>query len=94
MQFRFSRRAQNDVAEIAEYIARDNPARALTYVRELRAHCRKLTRFPQAAPIRPAFGEGVRVSAFGSYLIFYVVNRDLLEIRRVLHGARNPRNDR
>lgn len=93
MQLRFSRRAEKDIAEIAEYIARGNPACALTYVRELRAHCRKLTRFPQAAPLRPAFGDGVRVSAFGSYLIFYVVTRDLLEIRRVLHGARNPQGD-
>ena len=42
MLFRFSRRAEADLKEIATYIARDNPARAVTFVQELREHCRGL----------------------------------------------------
>jgi toxin ParE1/3/4 len=89
MRFRFSRRAEIDITEIGDFIARDNPARAVSFVRELRARCRQLTDFPEAAPVRPALGKGVRMSVFGPYLIFYVVQNDVLEIRRVVHGARD-----
>jgi toxin ParE1/3/4 len=89
MQFRFSRRAEADLAEITAYIARDNPARAVTYVRELREHCRGLVMFPEARRLRPELGEGVRLSVFGNYVVLYVAHPDLLEVRRVVHGARD-----
>lgn len=89
MNFEFSRRADLDIEEIALYIARDNPARALSFAEELRAHCHRLLRFPEAAPLRPDLGEGVRLSVFGRYVVLYVVSDDLLDIRRVVHGARN-----
>jgi len=40
MQFRFSRRAEGDFEEITAYIARDNPARAVRFVQQLREHAR------------------------------------------------------
>jgi plasmid stabilization system protein ParE len=33
MRFRFSRRAEADLEEITAYIARDNPARPVSFVR-------------------------------------------------------------
>ena len=89
MRFRFTLRAETDLEEIATYIARDNPSRAVSFIRDLRQHCRNLLTFPQAHRIRSELGAGVRLSAFGSYAILYVVHTDLLEIRRVVHGARN-----
>jgi len=89
MRFRFSRRAEADIEEIGDYIARDNPARAITFIAELRARCRGLTDFPEAAPLRPGLGDDVRMAVHGRHLILYVVRRDLLEIRRVVHGARD-----
>jgi toxin ParE1/3/4 len=89
MQLRFSRRAERDLEDIADFIARDNPARAISYIRELREHCRRLLVFPQAASLRPELGEGVRLSVFGRYLILYLVHDEALEIRRVVHGARD-----
>jgi toxin ParE1/3/4 len=89
MRFRFSRRAEADLEEITAYIARDNPARAVTYVRELRDHCRGLVAFPEARPLHPELGEGVRLGVFGNYIVLYVVHPDVLEVRRVVHGARN-----
>lgn len=89
MRFRFSRRAEADLEEIGDFIARDNPMRAISFLRELRDHCRKLLTFPQAAPLRPELGDGVRLSVFRNYVVLYVVHLDLLEIRRVVHGARN-----
>ncbi len=89
MRFRFSRRAEADLDEITAYIARGNPARAVTFVRELREHCRGLLAFPNARRLRPELGEGVRLSVFGNYVVLYVTHPDLLEIRRVVHGARD-----
>ena len=92
MRFRFSRRAEVDLDQITAYIARDNPARAVSYVGELREHCRGLVAFPEARRLRPELGEGVRLSVFGNYVVLYVLHPDLLEIRRVVHGARDLAN--
>jgi toxin ParE1/3/4 len=89
MQYRFSRQAERDIEEIGDFIARDGPRRAVTYIHELRDRCSQLVEFPRAAPLRPALGNGVRCVVFGRYLIFYVVHAGVLEIRRVLHGARS-----
>jgi toxin ParE1/3/4 len=62
MRFRFSRRAEADLEETAAYIARDNPARALSLVRELREQRRRLEASPEAARLRPDLGEGVGLS--------------------------------
>ena len=67
------------------YIARDNPARTVTFVQQLREHRRGLVAFPEARRLRPELGEGVRLSVFGNY----VVHEDILEIRHVAHGARD-----
>lgn len=89
MRFRFSRRAEIDIEDIGDFIARDNPARALTFVQELRVRCRKLADFPEAVPARTTLGDDVRIAVFGRYLILYAMHRDILEVRRVVHGARD-----
>ncbi len=89
MQYRFSRQAERDIEEIGDFIARDNPRRAITFIAELRARIRQIAEFPRAAPLRSGLGRGVRCIVFGRYLIFYVVHVRVLEVRRVLHGARN-----
>jgi antitoxin ParD1/3/4 len=66
------------------YIARDNPARPVRFVQQLREHCRGLVAFPEARRLRPELGEGVRLSVFGNYIVLYVVREDILVIRRVV----------
>jgi len=85
----FSRRAEADLEAIGDYIANDNPRRALSFVRELRDRCRAIVQFPQAAPLRPELGRGVRMVVFGDYLIFYRHSKRRVIIERVLHGARD-----
>jgi toxin ParE1/3/4 len=89
VEFRFSRRADLDLEEIALYIARDNPPRALSFAGEIRQHCHRLLIFPAAARLRPELGEGVRISIFRNYVILYTVQDDVLEIQRIVHGARD-----
>lgn len=90
LHFRFSRRAETDLGRIADFIGRENPERAVSFLGELRLHCRKLVAFPESAPLRPELGDGVRLKIHRSYLILYVLHADVLEIRRVMHGAQNP----
>jgi toxin ParE1/3/4 len=84
----FSPLSEADLEEIGDYIARDNPRRALTFVQELRERCTKITHHPEAAPLRPEFGADFRLVPFGRYLIFYTVSAEAVRIERILHGAR------
>jgi len=89
MQCLFSVIAERDLEEISDYIARDNPARAVSFLQEMRGQCLKITAYPEAAPLRPELGAGIRMLPFGRYLIFYTVHADHVRVERVIHGARN-----
>jgi toxin ParE1/3/4 len=89
MRCLYSARAVDDLDDIAEYIARDNPQRALSFVDELQQRCEQLTRFPAAAPLRPDIAEEIRMVPFGRYLILYSIAGDHLLIERIVHGARD-----
>lgn len=88
MQCIFSTFAELDLEEIADYIARDNPRRALFYIGAIREQCRNIVTFPKAAPLHEEFGAGIRVVPFGRYLIFYTAYPDSVRIERILSGSR------
>ena len=89
MQCILSPLAEFDLEEIGDYIPRDNPDRAVSFIREIREQCARITDNPTAAPLRPELGAGIRMAPFGRYLIFYTTDADLVRIERVLHGARD-----
>ena len=91
MRCLFSPLAELDLEEIGDYIARDNPRRALSFIEEIRARCFLILHTPQGSPLREDLGAGVRVAPFGRYLIFYTVHEDADEVRieRILHSARD-----
>jgi plasmid stabilization system protein ParE len=89
MRADISAEAERDLVEIADYIALDNRGRALTFVEELRRRCDGLLDFPESHPLRPEFGRDVRAAVHGKYLILYAARRDVLQILRVIHGARD-----
>lgn len=84
--------AEEDLEGIADYIAQDSPARAVTFVSELRTRC-ELLAFPYTARLRPEFGVGVRVAVRGKYLVLITVRDDAVIIERIIHGARERRGD-
>jgi len=88
MQCVFSPLAEFDLEEIGDYIARDNPPRAVSFIREIRELCVKITAMPETAPLRHELVEGIRMVPFGRYLIFYTIGAKSIRIERVLHGAR------
>jgi toxin ParE1/3/4 len=69
-----SPRAQLDLEEIGDYIARDNPGRAISFLDELKAHCGRLLAMPSAYPAREDLGAGIRMAVHGRYLILFRVD--------------------
>jgi toxin ParE1/3/4 len=84
-----SRAAEADLESIGDWIARDNPARALTFVRELRRRCESLIDGPYRFARVPRYEHlGIRRRVYRDYLIFYRIVDDRIEVLHVLHGAR------
>jgi toxin ParE1/3/4 len=92
MRCAFTPVAEADLEAIGDYIARDNPHRAMTFIRELRQRCGQIADMPRAAPLRPELGGGVRVVPFGRYLICYAERDDQVVIERIIHGATSLRD--
>jgi len=84
----FTATAEADLERIGDYIARDNPARAMSFVRELARLCLELADMPEAWPVVPHYEHhGIRRRVHGRYLIFHRVADDRTTIIHVLNGA-------
>lgn len=89
MKVTFSPAAEEDLLDIAVFIAQDNQARAMTFVDELEGKCDALDLTPGIGTSRAELGDGVRMLPHGRYLIFYrEVNRGL-RIERIMHDSRD-----
>jgi toxin ParE1/3/4 len=90
MKVRLSSEARKDLIAIGDYIARDNPLRASTFVGELAKACAQLSSMPLGYPIvRRYETKGIRRRVYGNYQIFYRVTEEQIFVIRVLHGARD-----
>ncbi|MBI4548776.1 MAG: type II toxin-antitoxin system RelE/ParE family toxin [Ignavibacteriae bacterium] len=84
--------ADADLVEILDFIARDSPNRALSYLEKLDKRIGLLEHHPLLGrmPRHPKLREfGYRVLIVEAYLVFYVVRGRTIEIHRVVHGSRN-----
>jgi len=82
--------AEHDLETIADRIAQDNPARAVTSLAELRRRCETLIGTPEGYALVPRYEAlGIRRRPYRDYLIFYRVTGETIEILHVLHGARD-----
>jgi plasmid stabilization system protein ParE len=83
-----SAEAEADLEAIGDYIALDNPARAASFIQELRASCVGLSSMARAFPLVPGYeASGVRRRVHGNYLIFYKEGFERLVVLHVLQGA-------
>jgi toxin ParE1/3/4 len=88
MKVRLTRQAETDLERIGDFIAQDNPQRALTFISELREKCLTLAGFPDSFPLVPRYQQfGVRRRIRGNYLNFYAINGADIFVLHVLHGA-------
>jgi toxin ParE1/3/4 len=86
--YRLRPKAVHDLQGIGDFIAADNPARAVTFVDELRDVCARIAERPAAYRRRDDLAEGLRQAIYGRYLVFFTSDEDGVVIERVLHGAR------
>lgn len=81
--------AAQDLEEIGDYIAQNNPKRAISFVNELRTQCEKLCLNPLGYRRRPELSDNLRSCAHSNYVIFFESSQEQVNIIRVLHGARD-----
>jgi addiction module RelE/StbE family toxin len=90
MRVVFTAASRAELQAIGDYIAYDNPKRAVTFVNELEKHCEALATRPHMHPLLSGRERsGIRKAVHGHYLIFYRIGAEVVEILHVLHGARD-----
>jgi plasmid stabilization system protein ParE len=88
---RVLKRAQNDLLAIQEYISRDNPTAADSWLRRFLALLGSLENFPNQGAVakdRRLNRLGYRYLLHGDYVVFYEVFAKQVRVYRVLHGRR------
>lgn len=79
-----------DLTDIGDYIAQDNPSRAVSFVRELRDAARLIGNMPKAFPLLDGYEDrGIRRRPYVNYLLFYRIEAERVTVLRILHGARD-----
>ncbi|MGH6872115.1 MAG: type II toxin-antitoxin system RelE/ParE family toxin [Rhizomicrobium sp.] len=84
-----SKTADLEIEEIGDYIARQNRARSVTFVTDLRDAIQRIPRFPAAYPSREEWGPGLRMALRGRYVIVFRETATEVRILHVTHGARD-----
>ena len=90
-QIRYLSTAENDLDDIFNYIMGDNPSAAVSLLEKFDQSISQLAANPEMGVI-PKDARlkslGYRILIIGKYLVFYVVKTNTVQIRRIIHGAR------
>lgn len=84
--------AKRDLLEVVDYLNTLSPKAALDYYDRLTEKIASLSELPlRCAPVRdPALAaRGYRCLLVGSYAVFYVVEGQTVQVRRILYARRN-----
>ncbi len=82
--------AKADLLAISRTIEADNPTRAVSFFEKPLDRCLALADTPKAYPSVPRYERfGIRRCVHGSYLIFYRLQPEQIEVIHVLQGARD-----
>jgi toxin ParE1/3/4 len=84
--------AQSDLTDILGWIVQDSPNRAISFIDKIDERISQLVNHPKLGrvPRHPKLREyGYRVLIIESYLVFYIIRGQTIEIHRVVHGSRN-----
>jgi|SRR5450759_2294442 toxin ParE1/3/4 len=84
--------AQDDLIGIYDWIAKDSPSRAASFVKYIDKRIGALAQSPNLGriPRHPRLKEyGYRALILDAYLVFYIIRGQTVKIHRVIHGSRN-----
>lgn len=86
----YSPEADDDLASIVDYIARDKPTAARDWLLKVRATCQLLAENPDVGEVREGFGvSGCRSYSVGRYVVFFRRNQDGIEVSRIVDRNRD-----
>lgn len=89
MTLRWSREALEDLKNIHEFIAPDDPSQADKFIEALIGSAGQIKLFPRSGRAVPEYDHpAIREVIFSSYRIIYRMENDTVEIVTVLHGSR------
>jgi toxin ParE1/3/4 len=89
---KLSARAERDLIDIWFAVAIDSPANADRFIDKLSERVDGLADFPDRGVLRQEVAAGLRMLIEGNYLILYRVKSDVVEVMRIVHGARQIEN--
>jgi len=89
MRLELSEYIEGDLDGIADYIAQDNPRRAVTFIQDIRAKFHDIQHHPLIYQLRPDIGEEARMATIGSYAILFRIVGEVVRIERVVYGGRD-----
>ena len=89
MRLEFSRFIEDDLDDIAAYIAQDNPSRAVTFIQNIGTKFQHIQRNPLLYQLRTDIGETARLATVGSYVILFRVIGETVRVERVAYGGRD-----
>lgn len=88
MTVSIAREAEVDLEQIADFIAIDSPARAITFVQDLVAQCQALSAHPLRHGALEGYGGMLRRFPYKGYSIYYrVSDNGAVVIVHILHDA-------
>lgn len=88
MRILYSEEVESDLDSLAEYIAADNPRRAVSFLREIHAEIERIGKGPLLYQLRPDIGPDARLAVVGRQVILFRSTYDVLYIERVVYGGR------
>jgi len=89
---RVSRPAQIDYSQILDYLIEKSPQAAENFEEKFDKLLERLENSPffgKFPPYEELRAEGYRMAILDKYLVFYIVQGTVVEIQRIIHGARD-----
>ncbi len=86
--YRLRPKAADDLQAIGDFIAADDPGRAVSFIDEMLAVCARIAERPRAFQRRDDLALGLRQAVHERYLVLFTADDEGVVIERVVHGAR------
>lgn len=90
MRVRITESARADLRHIGDNLSAQGASNVPAFLRRMRAKAISIGDMPLAfRVVKRAGGYEIRRRPFGDYLIFYVVQADVVRVVHIVHGARD-----
>ncbi len=89
MRCRLTLAAEQDLADLSQHVALDDPQAAVAILDVIEAKCSLLAQYPELDRPREELLPKLRSFPASNYVIFYRIALDEIQVIRILHGSRD-----